>query len=59
MSSLPPGGRAYPPYRRYWTSYNRPYGGCGCLYTLFLVLLLWWIVSLFIPSLAIWSAYLW
>ncbi len=28
-----------PWYRRYYTSYNRPYGGCAFLY-LFLVLLL-------------------
>ena len=44
-----------PWHRRYWGYYNRPYGGCGCLYTVLVVLLLWWLLSLLIPSLAIWD----
>ncbi len=26
-----------PGYRRYWGYYNRPRGGCGCLYTLLIM----------------------
>ncbi len=44
---------AYPPadpwHRRYWRTYNRPYSGCGCLYTLILLLLIWWLLSLWAP----------
>ncbi|MDQ4076830.1 MAG: hypothetical protein M3220_11375 [Chloroflexota bacterium] len=30
-----------PGYRRYWGRYNRPYTGCGCLYTVLIIALLW------------------
>lgn len=45
-------------YRRYWTQYNRPYPGCGCLYSIVAFLLLWWLCSLVFTPLAIWDAYL-
>ena len=40
-----------PWYRRYWGYYNRPYGGCGCLYTVLLFLILLVLLSLFVPAL--------
>jgi hypothetical protein len=40
-----PRGPADPWHRRYWGYYNRPYGGCGCLYAIFLVLLVYFIMS--------------
>lgn len=43
-----------PYYRRYWTRYNRPYTGCGCLYSVLMLILLWWLLSLFIPAFAFW-----
>ncbi len=46
----PPGG---PWYRRRWAYANRPYGGCGCLYTIVLVLLVWFVLSLFIDLLRV------
>jgi hypothetical protein len=42
-----------PYYRRYWTRYNRPYSGCGCLYTL-LCSLVYWLMSLFVPAIVFW-----
>lgn len=49
MAPPPP----YPPddywYRRYWRYTNRPRPGCGCLYTLVVVLIAWWILSLLFP----------
>ncbi|MCC6167780.1 MAG: hypothetical protein IT329_11175 [Caldilineaceae bacterium] len=44
-------------YRRGWVYSNRPYGGCGCLYTLVVVFLILIVLSYFIPSLAFWNAY--
>ena len=43
-----------PWHQRYWGYYNRPYGGCGCLYTLVMFVFLWWLLSLFFPGVAIW-----
>ena len=40
-----------PWYRRYWGYYNRPYTGCGCLYTVLLFLILLILFSLFVPAL--------
>jgi len=52
------GSMAYPSpdpwHRRYWNTYNRPYGGCGCLYTLLLILAIWWILSWFWPGAYFW-----
>ena len=46
---------AYPPegpwYRRRWAYVNRPYGGCGCLYAIAVVLAIWLILSLFVDLL--------
>lgn len=33
-------------HRRYWTYTNRPYGGCGCLWLLLIVVTIYFIVSL-------------
>ena len=49
---------ARPWYNSYWGYYNRPYRGCGCLYTVLIFALLWFLLSLFIPALAIWDPYL-
>ncbi len=45
----PPEGYAdpsLPRHRRYWGYYNRPYGGCGCLYTILVLALLWILLRL-------------
>ncbi|HLH41276.1 MAG TPA: hypothetical protein VKX39_19160 [Bryobacteraceae bacterium] len=34
-----------PRHRRIWASYNRPYSGCGCLWTIIIILIIWWILS--------------
>lgn len=34
-----------PIHRRYWGYYNRPYSGCGCLWSILLILLVWWLLS--------------
>ncbi|HYE64762.1 MAG TPA: hypothetical protein VD966_04210 [Pyrinomonadaceae bacterium] len=44
--------------RRYWSYYQRPYTGCGWLYTLFVILLFWWLLSLLFPTLGVWRRYL-
>ena len=46
-----------PWYGRYWGYYNRPYTGCGCLYSLLLIILLWWILAWFFPPLGIWRGW--
>lgn len=43
-----------PSYRRYWGAYNRPFAGAGCLFTLLLFLLLWFLLSLLFDALVIW-----
>ena len=39
-----------PWHRRYWRTYNRPYRGCGCLWSILIALFIWWIVSWFVPG---------
>lgn len=56
MTAPPPPDDPYPWYRRYWGYYNRPYGSCGCLYTLLILALLWGLLALLIPGLALWEA---
>jgi hypothetical protein len=34
-----------PFYRRYWTTYNRPYSGCGCLWLIIVFFFIYWILS--------------
>lgn len=63
MSTIPPAGEPLPPagtrppsgYERYRGYYNRPYPGCGCLITLLILLMLWWLVSLLYPPVRIWQ----
>ncbi len=43
-----------PGYRRYYGYYNRPFGGCGCLYSILLFLLIYWLLSLILTPLAFW-----
>lgn len=45
-------------YRRGWAYSNRPYGGCGCFYAFVVLFLILLVLSYFIPSLAIWEAFL-
>ncbi len=48
---------AVPPdpwYRRYWGYYARPYPAFGCLYTILLIVLIWFVLSLFIDALVFW-----
>jgi hypothetical protein len=54
---VPPGDPYGPGYRRYWGYYNRPFGGCGCLYSLLVLLLVLWLLSLFFPGLAFWGTW--
>jgi hypothetical protein len=51
--AIPPQPRD-PWYRGYWTRYNRPYGGCGCLYSLLFFLAIWWLISLLYPPMWFW-----
>ena len=60
MTPVPPTDpyrKPHPWYRRYWGNSNRPYGGCGCFYVLLIVLLVWWLVSLLVPEVALWGSY--
>lgn len=34
-----------PRYRRYWSAYDRPYSGCGCLWSIIVIVFIWWILS--------------
>jgi hypothetical protein len=43
-----------PWHRRYWNAYNRPIAGCGCLYTILIILLIWWILSWIWPGAYFW-----
>lgn len=47
-------GPGRPWYGRYWGYYNRPRAGCGCLYTLTLLLVIYWLLSLVFTPLAFW-----
>ncbi len=46
----PPPTRRGAPFRQYWGYTRRPYTGCGCLYTLVVFILIWFLVSLFIDA---------
>jgi hypothetical protein len=61
MSSLPPDlepSRELPKdprdaaHRRYWKYYNRPYPGCGLVWTVLLLILICWLLSLLFPRTA-------
>ena len=56
MAVPPPVGpyAAGPWHRRYWGYYDRPRAGCGCLYTLLVVMLIWAVFSLLITPLPFW-----
>jgi hypothetical protein len=47
MAIGPPGAPPPPDpwHRRYWTYYNRPYPGCGCLWTILVIIIIWWIIA--------------
>ncbi len=48
MAYGPPGGPPLDPWhRRYWGYYNRPYTGCGCLWTIVVIVIIWWIIAAF------------
>ena len=46
-----------PAHRRFWRYYNRPYVGCGFLWTALLLLLMWVLLILIFPQLSIRSVY--
>jgi hypothetical protein len=48
-TEVPPKDPSDPRYRRYWRHYNRPYTGCGFLWTALLLLLIWWLASMLFP----------
>ncbi|MDP9369781.1 MAG: hypothetical protein M3Q03_16175 [Chloroflexota bacterium] len=37
-----------------WGYYARPYPAFGCLYTILLIVLIWFLLSLFIDALVFW-----
>ena len=43
-----------PWYRRYWAYYNRPYSGFGCLWTVLLFILIYWLLSFVFRALIFW-----
>lgn len=48
MAIDPVGGPPLDPWhRRYWRYYNRPFPGCGCLFTIIVILIIWWIIAAF------------
>jgi len=49
---VPPREPSDPHYRRSWRYYNRPYAGCGFLWTTLLLLLIWLVTSMFFPQAA-------
>lgn len=58
MAPRPPDDSAYSSrYRRYWGYTNRPFTGCGCFYVVLALLALWFVLSLFMPALAIWGGF--
>jgi hypothetical protein len=34
-----------PWHRRYWAYYDQPFPGCGCLWLIFICLIIWWIIA--------------
>lgn len=51
-TQVPPKDPRDPRYRRYWRYYNRPYWGCGFLWTALLLILVWWLASMLFPRTA-------
>lgn len=47
MSVNSPGGPPDPWHRRYWGYWDRPYGGCGCLWAIIVIIIIWWIIAAF------------
>ncbi|MBW3632430.1 MAG: hypothetical protein KY456_05300 [Chloroflexi bacterium] len=43
-----------PWHRRYWGYYNRPFAGAGCLWTILMIILIWWVLSFFFEALFFW-----
>ena len=43
-----------PWHRRYSGYYNRPFAGFGCLWTLLLIILVWFLLSFLFRSLVFW-----
>lgn len=42
---MPPNDPDLPRHRRVWSAYNRPYSGCGCLWSILIILFIWWILT--------------
>ena len=51
VAPIPPGPRRGVPFNRYWGYARRPYSGCGCLYSLLMLIVIWFLLSLFIDAL--------
>jgi len=43
-----------PWHRICWRSVKQRFAGAGCLYTLVLSLLIWWLLALILPPFALW-----
>lgn len=50
---VPPSATGSPWYRRYWGYAGRPYAGCGCLYLLIVVVLIWGLLALLFAPLRV------
>lgn len=48
MSTNPanPPGPVGRPGGNYWGYWDRPYSGCGCLWIIFIVIIVWWFIAL-------------
>ena len=46
-----------PFYHRHWTTYNRPYSGCGCLWIVLVILFIWWICGWALGGGGFWGGY--
>jgi hypothetical protein len=48
--AIGPGGNPPPVdpwHRRYWGYTNQPYPGCGCLWIVLVLIIIWWIIAAF------------
>jgi hypothetical protein len=45
MAMNTPGGPPGP--RGYWGYWDRPYTGCGCIWAIFVIIIIWWIIAAF------------
>lgn len=54
MAGPPPRDPRDPWYRRCWGYDNHPYNGFGCLWTILIFIVPWWVLSFCIRGLVFW-----